>query len=188
MIVEEVVEAMDEVAVAADGHAIAAHAALVSSTYGAASMFTNKPLVTAFVSFVVAQSLKVFTTWYKEKRWDLRCLYSSGGVPSSHSATVMGLAVAIGLGDGLGGPLLAIAFVLASVVMYDASGVHLQAGRQAEVLNQIVHDLPSEHPLSDMRPFREFLGHTPLQVLAGALLGSLIACTLHVLSLICAGT
>jgi len=125
---------------------------------------------------------------YKEKRWDLRCLYSSGGVPSSHSATVMGLAVAIGLGDGLGGPLLAIAFVLASVVclfnlslfvphtkgvltyfygvitselylltclyldrsacleiqiadclrmglqvMYDASGVHLQAGRQAEV-------------------------------------------------------
>jgi membrane-associated phospholipid phosphatase len=53
---------------------------------------------------------------YKEKRWDLRCLYSSGGVPSSHSATVMGLAVAIGLGDGLGGPLLAIAFVLASVV------------------------------------------------------------------------
>jgi hypothetical protein len=64
VIVEEVVEAMDEVAVAADGHAIAAHAALVSSTYGAASMFTNKPLVTAFVSFVVAQFLKVFTTWY----------------------------------------------------------------------------------------------------------------------------
>jgi hypothetical protein len=146
--------------------------------------FTNIPLVAAFVSFMVAQTLKVLTTWYKENRWDVRQLYGSGGMPSSHSATVMGLACAVGLREGLDGSLFAIAFVLASVVMYDASGVRLQAGRQAEVLNQIVFELPPEHPLSDSRPLREFLGHTPPQVAAGAMLGCFIAYTLHLLSLV----
>uniref|UniRef100_A9TH33 Phosphatidic acid phosphatase type 2/haloperoxidase domain-containing protein n=2 Tax=Physcomitrium patens TaxID=3218 RepID=A9TH33_PHYPA len=146
--------------------------------------FTNFPIVAAFLSFFVAQSLKVLTTWYKENRWDVKRLYGSGGMPSSHSATVTGLACAIGLREGLGGPLFAIAFVLACIVMYDASGVRLQAGRQAEVLNQIVFELPPEHPLSDSRPLKEFLGHTPPQVAAGAMLGCLIAYTLHLLSLV----
>ncbi|KAH7404187.1 hypothetical protein KP509_15G014200 [Ceratopteris richardii] len=103
-------------------------------------------------------------------------------MPSSHAATVMSLAVAIGLKDGPGGSLFAIALVLASVVMYDATGVRLQAGRQAEVLNQIVCELPREHPLADSRPLREILGHTPLQVIAGAILGCLVAVTLHLLT------
>jgi len=154
---------------------------MVKSQYEAV---TNLPLVAAFVAFAVAQSLKVLTTWYKEKRWDLKRLYGSGGMPSSHSSTVMGLACAIGLREGPASPLFAIALVLASIVMYDASGVRLQAGRQAEVLNQIVFELPPEHPLADTRPLREFLGHTPPQVAAGALLGSLIAYILHLISLV----
>lgn len=144
------------------------------------SIFSNLPLMAALLSFAIAQSLKVFTTWYKEKRWDAKRLIGSGGMPSSHAATVTGLAAAIGMKDGPGGSLFAIAIVLASVVMYDASGVRLQAGRQAEVLNQIVFELPREHPLAESRPLREPLGHTPPQVMAGALLGCLVAFLLHI--------
>ncbi|XP_048335322.2 uncharacterized protein LOC107432790 isoform X1 [Ziziphus jujuba] len=112
---------------------------------------------------------------FKEKRWDSRRMLGSGGMPSSHSATVTALAVAIGLQEGTGGPAFALAVVLACVVMYDASGVRLHAGRQAELLNQIVCELPPEHPVSSVRPLRDSLGHTPLQVVAGAVLGCLVA-------------
>ncbi|CAK7327405.1 unnamed protein product [Dovyalis caffra] len=108
---------------------------------------------------------------YRERRWDLKQLVGSGGMPSSHSATVTALAMAVGLQEGFGGSLFAIALILACVVMYDATGVRLQAGRQAEVLNQIVYELPAEHPLAESRPLRELLGHTPPQVIAGGLLG-----------------
>ncbi|XP_002961023.2 uncharacterized protein LOC9632025 [Selaginella moellendorffii] len=155
--------------------------AAVPSAY---SSFSNLPLVAAFVSFVAAQSLKIVTTWYKEKRWDLKRMAGSGGMPSSHSATVIGLTVAIGLRDGTGGSLFAIALVLASIVMYDASSVRFHAGRQAEVLNQIVFELPPEHPLADSRPLREPLGHTPPQVAAGAALGCIIAYILYLISLL----
>ncbi|GJM92171.1 hypothetical protein PR202_ga08607 [Eleusine coracana subsp. coracana] len=85
-------------------------------------------------------------------------------MPSSHSATVTALAIAIGFQDGFGCSLFAIAAIFASVVMYDASGIRLHAGKQAAVLNQIVCELPSEHPLAETRPLRELLGHTPTQV------------------------
>ncbi|BBN09300.1 uncharacterized protein MPTK1_4g18640 [Marchantia polymorpha subsp. ruderalis] len=192
-------------------HAVASKS-IESTQSNAVSLFANTPIVAAFFSFALAQSLKVFTTWlcavhsylriepvdqeegpeqssfqrtinrYKEKRWDVKRLLGSGGMPSSHSATVMALAVAIGLRDGPGSSMFAIALVLAAVVMYDASGVRLQAGRQAEVLNQIVYELPPEHPLSDSRPLREPLGHTPPQVAAGAALGCIIAYMLHLIS------
>ncbi|KAG5521911.1 hypothetical protein RHGRI_034211 [Rhododendron griersonianum] len=102
--------------------------------------------------------------WYKERHWDLKKLIGSGGMPSSHSATVTALAVAVGFQDGFGGSLFATALTLACVVMYDAFGVRLHAGRQAEVLNQIVYELPAEHPLAERGPLRELLGHTPPQV------------------------
>ncbi|ESR60845.1 hypothetical protein KPL70_003861 [Citrus sinensis] len=112
---------------------------------------------------------------YKEKRWDSKKMLDSGGMPSSHSATVSALAVAIGLQEGSGSPSFAIAVVLACIVMYDASGVRLHAGRQAELLNQIVCEFPPDHPLSSVRPLRELLGHTPLQVVAGGILGCVVA-------------
>uniref|UniRef100_A0A2P2KGG4 Uncharacterized protein MANES_12G014600 n=1 Tax=Rhizophora mucronata TaxID=61149 RepID=A0A2P2KGG4_RHIMU len=150
-----------------------------SSTHNAVSLsssiFTNYPLISAFFAFAIAQSIKFFTSWYKERRWDLKQLVGSGGMPSSHSATVTGLAMAVGFQEGFGGSLFAIALILASVVMYDATGVRLQAGRQAEVLNQIVYELPAEHPLAESRPLRELLGHTPPQVIAGGLLGIITA-------------
>ncbi|XP_057421844.1 uncharacterized protein LOC130715744 [Lotus japonicus] len=135
----------------------------------------NYPLISALVAFALAQGIKFFTTWFKERRWDMKQLVASGGMPSSHSAVVTALAAAIGFQEGFGGPLFAIALVLACIVMYDATGVRLQAGRQAEVLNQIVYELPAEHPLAESKPLRELLGHTPLQVIAGGLLGLLTA-------------
>ncbi|CAL0333110.1 unnamed protein product [Lupinus luteus] len=138
-------------------------------------MLRNYPLISAFLAFAIAQSIKFFTTWYKERRWDPKQLVGSGGMPSSHSATVTALAIAVGYQEGFGGSLFATALVLACIVMYDATGVRLQAGRQAEVLNQIVYGLPSEHPLAESRPLRELLGHTPPQVIAGGLLGVVTA-------------
>ncbi|KAM0962095.1 hypothetical protein ACFX13_021695 [Malus domestica] len=147
------------------------------------SIFTNYPLLSALVAFSIAQFIKVFTAWYKERRWDFKQLLGSGGMPSSHSATVTAIATAVGFQEGIGGSLFAIALVLACVVMYDATGVRLHAGRQAEVLNQIVYELPAEHPLAESRPLRELLGHTPLQVVAGGLLGIITASMGYVITL-----
>nr|GMD56121.1 Acid phosphatase/vanadium-dependent haloperoxidase-related [Ipomoea batatas] len=120
---------------------------------------SNLTLVTALLSCALAQFLK-----FKEKRWDSGKMLSSGGMPSSHSATVSALAAVIGFQDGAGGSAFAIAVVFACIVMYDATGVRHHAGRQAELLNQIVCELPPEHPVSSIRPLRDSLGHTPIQV------------------------
>ncbi|KAK2988603.1 hypothetical protein RJ640_026100 [Escallonia rubra] len=166
---------MDEVMTAADALSRNQTTASSSSPSPAYLLPANISLLSAFLACAIAQFLKLFTTWYKEKRWDSKRMMDSGGMPSSHSATVMALVVSIGLQEGTGGPTFAIAVVLACVVMYDASGIRLHAGRQAEMLNQIVCEFPPEHPLSNARPLRDSLGHTPLQVVAGALLGCIVA-------------
>ncbi|KAF5443521.1 hypothetical protein F2P56_036071 [Juglans regia] len=145
------------------------------------TIFTNYPLISAFAAFALAQSIKFFTTWYTERRWDFKQLIGSGGMPSSHSATVTALAAAVGFQEGFVGSIFAIALVLACVVMYDATGVRLHAGRQAEVLNRIVYELPAEHPLAESRPLRELLGHTPFQVIAGGVLGIVTAAIGHLI-------
>ncbi|XXG45073.1 hypothetical protein AAC387_Pa02g0251 [Persea americana] len=146
-----------------------------SSSMDSSNVFGNYPLISALIAFFLAQSFKVLTGWFKDRRLDAKHLIGSGGMPSSHSATVTALAAAVGFQDGFGGSLFATATILACVVMYDSSGVRLHAGRQAEVLNQIVYELPAEHPLADTRPLRELLGHTPPQVVAGGVLGFITA-------------
>uniref|UniRef100_A0A0D9W6F5 Phosphatidic acid phosphatase type 2/haloperoxidase domain-containing protein n=1 Tax=Leersia perrieri TaxID=77586 RepID=A0A0D9W6F5_9ORYZ len=141
----------------------------------AAAAVVNYPLAAALLAFALAQSSKFFTTWFKEKRWDARQLIASGGMPSSHSATVTALAVSIGIQEGYRSATFATSVIIACVVMHDAFGVRLHAGKQAEVLNQIVYELPVEHPLSETKPLREILGHTIPQVVAGCILGILIA-------------
>ncbi|KAL4178789.1 hypothetical protein AMTRI_Chr13g116840 [Amborella trichopoda] len=169
---------MDEVLVAGDGRPFFFNNNNNTTTPSSSSSpvsLSNLPLLSSFLAFAIAQFLKLFTTRYKEKRWDAKRLLGSGGMPSSHAATVTALAIAIGLREGAGSSMFALAVVVASVVMYDASGVRLHAGRQAELLNQIVCELPPEHPLSTVRPLREPLGHTPVQVVAGAVLGCMVA-------------
>lgn len=163
---------------------VSSSTALSSSSSNSSSIFTNFPLISALTAFALAQSIKVLTTWYKERRWDLKQLIGSGGMPSSHSATVTALAAAVGFQDGLGDSVFAATVILACIVMYDATGVRLHAGRQAEVLNQIVYELPAEHPLAESRPLRELLGHTPPQVIAGGLLGLVTAAMIHLIVII----
>ena len=98
----------------------------------------------------------------------------SGGMPSSHTALVVGLTTAVGLKESIDSSLFALCLVFSLVVMYDATGVRLQAGRQAEVLNQMILELPQQHPVSDTRPLRDSLGHTPVEVGAGAVVGVVI--------------
>ncbi|GMN49160.1 hypothetical protein TIFTF001_018324 [Ficus carica] len=137
--------------------------------------------MTATSAMAAAAATGGASSTYKERRWDLKQLVASGGMPSSHSATVTALAAAIGFQEGFGGSIFAISLILACVVMYDATGVRLHAGRQAEVLNQIVYELPAEHPLAEIRPLRELLGHTPPQVVAGGLLGVITAAIGHLI-------
>jgi len=95
-------------------------------------------------------------------------------MPSSHTALVVGLTTAVGLKDSLDSSIFALCLVFSLVVMYDATGVRLQAGRQAEVLNLMILELPQQHPVSDTRPLRDSLGHTPVEVMAGAVVGLVV--------------
>ena len=95
-------------------------------------------------------------------------------MPSSHTALVVGLTTAVGLKDSLDSSMFALCLVFSLVVMYDATGVRLQAGRQAEVLNLMILELPQQHPVSDTRPLRDSLGHTPVEVMAGAVVGLVV--------------
>jgi acid phosphatase family membrane protein YuiD len=95
-------------------------------------------------------------------------------MPSSHTALVVGLTTAVGLKDSLDSSMFALCLVFSLVVMYDATGVRLQAGRQAEVLNLMILELPQQHPVSDTRPLRDSLGHTPVEVMAGAVVGVVV--------------
>lgn len=105
-----------------------------------------------------------------QRRFDPSQLWSAGGMPSSHSALVTSLAVSVGMNVGFGSASFALAVALAIIVMYDAAGIRQAAGRQAQKINQIVKELFSGHPLNE-EELRELLGHTPLQVLVGGLLG-----------------
>lgn len=141
---------------------------------GLSGLLINGAFWAAFFGFLTAQVAKVFTHWYTERRWDFSRLYGSGGMPSSHTSLVVGLTTFIGVTDGTNSHLFAMALVFSLVVMYDASGVRLHAGRTASVLNMIITELPPDHPVSDTRPLRDTLGHTPLQVCIGMFTGLVV--------------
>lgn len=140
---------------------------------GFAELGRNLVFMAGFYAWAIAQVMKVFTTFYKEGKWTLKPLMESGGMPSSHSSLVMGVTTAVALKHGLGSTLFPICLAFSLIVMYDAAGVRRHAGKQAEVLNMIVAELFHGHPVSETQ-LKELIGHTPSQVLAGALLGVLI--------------
>ncbi len=116
------------------------------------------------------QLFKFLWEWIRWRDFDLRVLARSGGMPSSHSAMVSSLATAVGYRRGLQSDLFAVSVVFAVIVMYDASGVRQAAGKQAKVLNQIVRELFSGQPVGE-EELKELLGHTPVEVIVGALVG-----------------
>ena len=131
---------------------------------------TNYVLIAGLVAWAIAQMIKVPVDYLQHRRWNWAILLSPGGMPSSHAALVTATAPAIGQFGGFNTPLFALAVVVAIVVVYDATGIRRQAGLQAALINAIVRDLASGHPLKSEK-LREVLGHTPLEALGGVLLG-----------------
>ena len=139
-------------------------------------IITNKVLVIPIAAWAIAQLIKVFITLAEEKRLDLWFLLRSGGMPSSHTALVCALATAVAITDGLNSITFAVAAILAMVVMYDAAGVRQAVSQQSIILNRIVKELMERRPRAEVgRDLREFIGHTPFQVIAGATLGIFVA-------------
>lgn len=138
------------------------------------SVFTNQVLGAALAAWGLAQIIKIPLEYLQTRRWNWSLLLRAGGMPSSHSALVAALTHSIGLYLGFGSPLYALSFVLAMIVIYDATGIRRQAGKHAEIINTMILDLASGHPLQEEK-LREVLGHTPLEALAGMLMGLAIS-------------
>lgn len=125
-------------------------------------------------AWIVAQTLKVFLAARRQKRFDFRWFLGTGGMPSSHSAGVSALAAGVGLQSGFHTPGFALALMFALVTMFDAQGVRRAAGKQAVVLNKIIDEMYLKGVISEER-LKELLGHTPIEVVAGAAVGALLA-------------
>ena len=147
-------------------------------------IFSNELILISFTGLIIAQILKILTYYIKTKKFDISMAFSSGGMPSSHSSTVMALSTSIGLEYGWGSVYFAIALVFSCLVMYDAAGVRLAVGKQAKILNSMIaeikdgfkkeglHIFTSKELKTDVK-LKEFIGHTKIEVIAGALLGIL---------------
>lgn len=131
-----------------------------------------------FLGWFTAQFLKFIFTLIGKRKLDFRRLLGSGGMPSSHSASVMALAVAVGLREGFATSIFAIAMCLALIVMTDAAGVRRAAGKQAAMLNRMADELRQGQGVT-YEELKELIGHTPFEVFAGAILGASIAVISH---------
>lgn len=139
-------------------------------------ILSNKVLISALTGWTVAQILKTIIDFALNRSFSAERLVGSGGMPSSHSATVCALATASAYQYGVSSFEFAVSFVLASVVMYDAIGVRQETGKQAKLLNMLLEqDFLKLNNVEFQQKLKEFVGHTPIQVFAGAVLGVLIA-------------
>lgn len=138
------------------------------------ALFSNYVLIAALTAWSIAQIIKVPLEYFQTRSWNWALLLRAGGMPSSHSALVTAIAHATGLFAGFDQPAFALAVALAMVVVYDATGIRRQAGMHATLINAMINDLASGHPLKEEQ-LREVLGHTPLQALGGVILGIVVA-------------
>jgi hypothetical protein len=137
---------------------------------GLSQIFTNQTFILTALSGLFVQAVKVVLSFAIERRVNFRRFFETGGMPSSHAASVCTLSTLVGLGQGFVSPLFAVTGFFSLIVMYDAAGLRRAAGRQARALNRIIQDLQLHRQVEDAH-FRELLGHTPLEVLMGALFG-----------------
>lgn len=146
-------------------------------------LFSNIVFISAISGWFVAQVLKTIIYFILNKKFMAERLVGDGGMPSAHSATVCALATAASFEFGVGSFEFAISIMLAIIVMHDAMGVRRETGIQAKVLNEIMETFEKmgRSELSAQDKLKEFVGHTPLQVVVGAILGVIIATVLHFL-------
>ena len=136
-------------------------------------------IFTAFTAIITAQLIKCIVFLIIKRKLDVRLFTTTGGMPSSHSAGVMGLSTTVGLINGFHSIEFAIAIGFACIVMYDAAGVRRAAGKQAACLNRIIMDIYKQDLVEAGGKLKELLGHTPMQVFVGAAYGVLYAILVH---------
>ena len=134
----------------------------------------NKPLITAIIAWAIAQMIKVVISFILNKKINLKLIFSSGGMPSSHSAFVTSLATIIGLEYGFNSIYFSLSAAFAMVVMYDACNVRRAAGEQAKAINRIINTLIEQKFIYNEKTMKEILGHSPFQVLIGFVLGIMV--------------
>jgi len=140
------------------------------------TLFENKVLIAVLIGWLLAQALKIPTEYLRSRRWMWAMFFAPGGMPSSHSALLVSGTVAVGLYHGFDTPLFGIAVAISMIVVHDAAGVRRQAGMHAERINLLFEELLKGH-LWDEHELKEVIGHTPLEVVGGILLGFFVAIT-----------
>ncbi len=137
------------------------------------NLLSNHVLISALIGWLLAQILKVPFEFIRTREWNWALLLSAGGMPSSHSALMVSTTIAIGLHLGFDNDLFALAVAITMIVLYDAAGVRREAGIHAQKINILINELLAGHPVSD-KQLREVLGHTPLEVTGGTILGIIV--------------
>ena len=140
--------------------------------------FRNRILWSTLTVWVLAQATKVVVGFFQEKRFNFRWFIGTGGMPSSHAAGVSALATSIGLQQGFDTVMFALAASFAMITMFDAQGVRRSTGQQAWILNKMMDDIYWKGQIETKR-LKEFVGHTPIQVLAGFIFGIVCAVILY---------
>ena len=138
------------------------------------ALFENRVLVAGLTAWALAQVIKIPLEYFRTRRWNWALLFTTGGMPSSHSSLMTATTLALGLYFGLDNPLFALGVALTMIVTYDAAGVRQQAGIHAQRINVLFNELLHGHAV-DEKELREVIGHTPLEVIAGILLGLIVA-------------
>jgi acid phosphatase family membrane protein YuiD len=138
------------------------------------NILSNYVLITTLIAWILAQLLKLPADFVKSHKWHWSLFFSAGGMPSSHSALISSTTLGIGLFQGFGSPLFALALAIGMIVVYDATGIRQQAGKHAQKINQMMEALFQGHPISDTT-LKEVLGHTPIEAVMGVVLGSTVA-------------
>jgi acid phosphatase family membrane protein YuiD len=139
-----------------------------------ADILQNKALIAGLAAWGLAQIIKIPLDYFRSRRWNWALLLTTGGMPSSHSALMTATTLAIGLYYGLDHPSFALGVAITMIVTYDAAGVRQQAGIHAQRINVLFGELLRGHPINE-KDLREVLGHTPLEVIGGILLGLVVA-------------
>lgn len=141
-------------------------------------LLSNHMIIAGFCGWVIAQIIKTFVHACVTKKFDIKRFFGDGGMPSAHSSTVTAVTITAALWQGIDSPIFGLSIIFAFITMRDAMGVRLETGKQAKVLNEIMQHMADPKITNDIK-LKEFVGHTPTQVLLGGLLGCCIAIALH---------
>ena len=150
--------------------------------YSFSALASNSCLISVIIAWLLAQIFKIFTGYFSERKFSLvKLLSGTGGMPSSHSATVVSLLVSSAIRYGFAGFEIAASLLLAIIVMRDATGVRYETGKQATIINELVKEIFSGKATDLNQNLKTLIGHTPFQVFVGGVLGAIVGLTVGLL-------